>query len=144
MNYIQPYIGYIKKEDAKDFLKRQTIMGKVLAVALTIVFGLMEYMIAPRQLTLYADFNYQLPAYADSRIRYIVYAVAIIALFALKPESDQVIEDKLRRYKAGEMILVNKLTDYRYVYSAFAVLLASMGYIIVSLMIPIYNLTSTL
>jgi hypothetical protein len=142
MNYIQPYIGYIKKEDAKDFLKRQTIMGKILAVALTIVFGLMEYMIAPRLLSLYTDLSYQLPGYADSRIRYIVYAAAIFLLFSLRSESDQAIEDKLRRYKAGEMILVSKLTDYRYLYLAFAVLLVSMGYIIVSLILPIYNLTS--
>jgi len=140
--YYNAYVGYVKKEDAKELLKRRGIMSWVFVLALAIVFGILHFTVAPRMFELSIEFGLPLPAYADPTIRMVVFAVVTVALLVLRPEPDSVLEEKLRHYKAGEMILINKLVNYRYEMTLFGLMLAAVLYIILSIVLPIYSMTS--
>jgi len=77
-------------------------------------------------------------------MRAIVFVVVIFAILALRPEPESVLEEKLRQYKAGEMIMISKLVDYKYEMGLFFLLLAAMGFIIFSIILPVYNLTAAI
>jgi hypothetical protein len=42
------------------------------------------------------------------------------------------------------MIMISKLVDYKYEMGLFLLLLAAMGFIIISVILPVYNLTAAL
>lgn len=140
--YYNGYVGYVKKEDAKELLKRRGIMSWVFVLALAIVFGILHFTVAPRMFELSVEFGLPLPAYANPTVRMIVFAVIAMVLLAIRPEPDSVIEEKLRHYKAGEMILMSKLVNYRYEMTLFGLMLAGVLYIILSIVLPIYSMTS--
>lgn len=135
------YMGYVKKEDAKELLARQPMMGRIFAGALAIVFVLMNVLIGPKISALASEFSYTLPWYADPTVRAIVFVAAVLVLFLVQPQSETELEAKLRKYKPGEMILMSKLTDQRYVYTVFGIMLASVLYIVLSIVLPIYSIT---
>ncbi len=139
-----PYFGYIKKEDAKELIKRRSIVSWIFAGALALIFGILEFMVTPRLTAMYQDFGMELPAYANPTMRAVVFVVVIFAILALRPESESVLDEKLRRYKTGEMIMISKLVDYRYEMGLFFLLLAAMGFIIFSIILPVYNLTAAI
>ena len=142
MYAMSQYIGYVKKEDAKDILRKQRIMGKVLAVALSIVFFIMQTMVGPRLMSLYAEFGHTLPWYANTVSRAVVFILGVLTLLLVQPQTEADIDQKLRQYKPGEMILMSKLQDTRYIYTSFSILLVSMLYIILSIVLPIYDITT--
>lgn len=93
------YFGYVKKEDAKELLKRRGIMSWVFSLAVGIVYGILNFAVAPRMAELSAEMGLALPVYADPPVRLIVFVVTIIALFSVKPESESVLDEKLSHYK---------------------------------------------
>lgn len=137
------YFGYVKKEDAKELLKRRGIMSWVFSLAVAIVFGVLHFAVAPRMAVLSAEMGLALPLYADPTVRLVVLVVTIIALFSVKPEPESVLDEKLSHYKAGEMILMSKLVNYRHEMTLFAIMLSSVIYIILSVVLPIYSLTAS-
>lgn len=138
------YFGYIKKEDAKELLKRRNTVSWIFAGALTLIFGILEFMVTPRLTTMYQEFGLELPAYANPTMRAVVFVVVIFAILALRPEPESVLEEKLRAYKQGEMIMISKLVDYKYELLLFMLLLIAMGFIIISVILPVYNLTAAI
>ncbi|MBI5019159.1 hypothetical protein HZB58_02720 [Candidatus Gottesmanbacteria bacterium] len=137
------YFGYVKKEDAKELLKRRGIMSWVFALAVAIVFGVLHFAVAPRMAELSVEMGVALPLYADPTVRLIVLIVTIIALFSVKPEPESVLDEKLSHYKSGEMILMSKLMNYRHEMMLFAIMLSSIIYIILSVVLPVYSLTAS-
>lgn len=143
MNYpIQSFYWYVKNEDAKEFLSRQRVMGWVMAIALMIVFGIFNVFIAPRMVEMYQEFGYEIPWYAESGLRTVIFVIGIAGILIVRPESDESIAAKLSKYKTGEMILMSKLRDWRYFYLVFGILLMSILYSIISIVLPIYDITS--
>lgn len=142
MYVMNQYMGYVKKEDAKEILGKQQMMGWVLAAALGIVYFIMQTMVGPKVISLYHEFGRVLPWYAETAPRTAVFVVTAIILLVVRPQSDAEIDQKLRHYKTGEMILMNKLTDTRYVYTTFGVMFVSIMFIILSIVLPIYDITS--
>jgi len=139
-NY-SPYFGYVKKEDAKEILKRRGITSWIFGGSLLFLFGMVEVFILPKMMELSIELGVLLPSYLYSNTRYVIYLAFLLATFLIKPESDEEINKKLKNYKAGEMILVSKLVNRKYELMLMGVIFAAMAYLIVSIIMPIYDMT---
>lgn len=142
-NY-SPYFGYVKKEDAKEILRRRTVGGWVFAGSFVFIFSMMELFVLPRLASLAIEAGQVLPFYSQPNFRYSVYLVLILATILAKPESGEAIDSKLKQYKAGEMILVSKLVDRKYEYILMSILFAVMAYMVISIILPIYDITASI
>jgi hypothetical protein len=136
------YFMYLKKEDAKMVLMRRGRAAAIIGAMIAITFAILQFFVSPKLISLYDEFGYTLPIYSAPAARVAVLVLALFVLFSLKPESEKAIDAKLKKYKSGEMILMSRLTNYRYEYSVIAVLLAVVMYMIFSIVLPIYNITS--
>lgn len=136
------YLSYVKKEDAKEIIKKRQVIGWVFGLCFVVLFSTLEIYLYPKLINLASEAKYQMPIYFQSTVRYLVYSVAIILSLVIKPESEADIDSKLRSYKSGEMILMSKLVDRKYEYGLILLLFAVIAYIIFVTILPIYDITS--
>lgn len=141
-----PY--YIKKEDVKDFYKFQHIKIGIVLIALAIVIGFIHFFVSPKVINMYSDLKLVLPA--TTQIAYRVLPLVAFLLFGSglfymfsKPNNKHLQSD-LKKYKAGEMINVRKLSNNKtelYILFFIGIVVALM--IIVNV-VPIFNLTNSI
>lgn len=136
-------IGYIKKEDAKRILKSKQIYPVVIIVGLSTLFGVMQLFIQPRLYDLTRDFGADLPGYNSPYIGIALLILAAYLIFPDKQKDEAELDKKLSQYKPGEMILVGDLMDHRQEWKTMLVVVLFVGYIILTNVLPIYNLTSS-
>lgn len=136
------YPGYIKKEDAKRILKSRETYPLVILSAMAMLFGVMQLFIQPRLNDLVSDFGSDLPIYNSPLVGLVLLIIAAIFLFPNKKTVELELEKKLAKYKTGEIILAADLIDHNQEWKSIAVVVVFTGYIVISNILPIYNLTS--
>lgn len=140
------YLSYVKKEDARDILKRQRIGAAVVLIYTAIVLALMEFFVIPALFNVYLSLNQDYPWLILSApyITAILVAGALISaiyLLLTKPNFAQ-IDAKARQYKDGEMIKASEFVDQRYQWFPLLFLFLAAVYIAVSIILPVSNLTA--
>lgn len=142
------YPSYIKKEDAKDLIKIQQRYVSIILIGMAIVLGVIQLFISPKLLSMYADFNLPIPLVTQMSSS--VSLIAIIVLFVistilLTQEPDYTeLNEKLKKFKEGEMIMSRKIIDTKKELIWLLPIILVVGWMVISIILPIYNLTSTL
>jgi len=146
--FIPLYPSYIKKEDAKDLIKIQRRYISFTLIGMAIVLGVIQFFVSPKLLAMYTDFNLPIPLVTQMSSS--VTLIAIIVLFVIstilltqEPDYSE-LNEKLMKYKEGEMILSRKIIDTKKELIWLLPIVLVVGWIVVSIILPIYNLTSTL
>lgn len=141
--FFYPY--YIKKEDAKDILRRQRKMVAFLLFLGLVLIGIMQFFAAPKLLKLYKDLNE--PVHLITQLSpYIIGAIvavfSIISVYFLAtPPNYERLDRVLNKYKEGEMIKTTEIIEIKYVILILILLGLVIGFIVLSSVVPIYNLT---
>lgn len=142
--YFYPY--YIKKEDARDLVKKQRKMIPFVLLAALIVIGIMQFFVAPKALDLYKQLNEPVPLITQLSPYIIGAIVAVFILisiyFLATPPNYERLEKVLSKYKDGEMIKTSEIVDFRYLVLIMFLLGIAMAFIVISTIVPIYNLTA--
>lgn len=136
--------SYVKKEDAKMILKNHRLMGYIMGTAFFVMYGVVEIFLMNNLRDLYQSLSYKLPFYSQTSFRYVMYGLVVGLCFLIRPESEEYIDERLRQYKDGEMILVSKLIDRTYEYKMMAVAFVGALYLVFSVILPITQLTNTI
>jgi len=144
MYRIYPY--YIKKEDAKDILKGQKITLTICLGGMAIVFGIMTYFVLPKLTGIYSEMGIDLPIMTQYLVKYISYIIGLFALsiiYILSPNNflNSGFEEKLSKYKAGEMIKTSRLVRRDIEWIVMIAIFAMMGFLVISIIQPIYSIT---
>ncbi len=144
--YIPMTPFYIKKEDAREVVRWQRTHLMIVLVAVALVLGLMSMVVYPRLQALYLDFGMTPPVVTQSFPRVSLgFGVGMLLMLARvisTPPDYSRIDAITKKYKAGEMIKTRELMSPQTEWLAMAVLLAMVGYIVMALIMPIYDLTS--
>jgi len=140
------YPLYIKKEDAREVVKWQRRAAAFVLIGITIVMAIMQFFVAPKLLNLYNSLNTQPPflTQISSSLMLIIGALAVIgALYFLlsKPDYSK-LDTVISKYKEGEMIKTKELMDKRFVWLVLGVLAIMVIYLVATIILPIYSLTS--
>jgi hypothetical protein len=140
------YWGYIKKEDAKDLAKTQKINSYIVMVAMAIIPIMFHFTIVPRLTEIASDTGYVFPFY--SRYYFPIAAILLILMSMVLNNSAEELDDnlkkKLSKYKKGEMILIRKLWNQNYQYKVMGMMFIMMTYLVISIILPIYQITSSI
>lgn len=147
MVYIFPY--YIKKEDARDVWRTQRIVRGILLLSFAGVAVIMRLFVVPKLFNFYTELNEPVPYI--SQITSYVLLISIIILIPLalyffftKPDY-QKLDQVLIKYKEGEMIKTTELVKiWRDMLLIFIVGSVVVGFVILGLILPIYDLTARL
>jgi hypothetical protein len=137
---------YTKKEDVRDVVNGQRKASALVLFALAIVLGLMQLLVAPRLFDLYNDLGTPLPLLAQTSPTLTWALITIAVLSALyfilsKPDYSKV-ELIASKYKAGEMIKTRELVDKRYEWAILSFMVIGIGYLAISIIVPISSLTT--
>jgi type II secretory pathway component PulF len=143
-----PYPYYIKKEDAKYIIKLQKRLVAFVLIVMSIVLGIIQFMVSPRLLTLYVDFKIPVPfiVQISSGVTYgiiIIFFVISTFLLTKEPNNDE-LNEKLKKYKEGEMIRSNEVVDVKKELVWLIPIFLAVAWLVCSVILPIYNLTNTL
>lgn len=136
------YRGYVKKEDAKRILVSRQVYPSIIIGGIMIVFGVMQLFVQPRINELAKDFGAELPLYNSPYIGIVLLILAAFLIFPDKQKDKSELDKKLVKYKPGEMILIGDLMDMKHEWKVMLVVALFTGYIILTNVLPIYNLTA--
>ncbi|MCG2685919.1 hypothetical protein L6258_00945 [Candidatus Parcubacteria bacterium] len=145
----RPFPHYIKKEDAGDILKCKKLTFISVLAALALIVGVMQLTVYPRLNNLYVELNFQKPLAAMMAPYFSLAAVLASAAFAsyvyFSGSMDKVFHERLKQYKGGEMIkskdLIGKMNEDKLLFVLIAVV---MGFLITSIILPVYDVTSSI
>ncbi|KKS79143.1 MAG: hypothetical protein UV54_C0041G0007 [Candidatus Beckwithbacteria bacterium GW2011_GWA2_43_10] len=141
------FFHYIKKEDARDLLKKQRKFIPIILFAVVGVAVIIQFFVSPKIFSLYKDLNEPVP-FMTQISSYVVIAItavcSIIISIYLKstPPNYERLDKVLAKYKEGEMIKTREILDFRYEIVIFVLLGVIVGYLVLSNIVPIYNLTN--
>ncbi len=142
------YSIYTKKEDARDVPNIQRKMSAFVLIGTTVVLSIIQFFVQPKLFDLYSSLKTPLPLFTQLS-PYVSGALAIIALIAAvyllsaKPDYSKV-DAVANKYKDGEMIKTRELADYRYQWIPIIVVFIAVGYMVLSIILPIYSLTASI
>ena len=143
-----PYYPYIKKEDARDLVKSQRMMMPAVLCMGIIVIGIMQFFVTPKLLNLYKELNEQVPLITQLSpyiLGLIVSVFTIISIYFLAtPPNYERLEKVLSKYKDGEMIKRSEIVEVKYEALVLILLGLMVAYLVISTIVPIYNLTAKL
>lgn len=134
---------YIKKEDAKNLARTQRINSYIVLGANFITLALFNFLIIPKLLGLFETAKQVVPLYVKYHMH--ISALVLALSILLVSDSSYLEEDlnkKLRKYKKGEMIMMNKLWNKKYQWRVMAGLGLVMLYLVFVVIAPIYQITS--
>lgn len=143
---IIPFSPYIKKEDAKKALKAQRINTGIVFLIVPLIFEIINYFAYPKLIEIYSDFNSSIPF----MVRYfqtiatatlIFFGLAACYLFFKEPDYSS-LNEKLKKYKTGEMINRGVILNDGYLILGLVAIGVFVGLLTVSIIVPIYELTS--
>jgi len=146
-SFLNFYPNYIKKEDVNDFVSRfRKTIGLVL-LACSAVIGVMQFVVSPKLITLYTDFNKSVPIITQysnqiSIIIGLVFLIISILIIAIPPDYRK-LDRKLMKYKTGEMIKTREVIEIKYIMSVMVLLGVVIGYLVIVNIVPIYSLTDS-
>ncbi len=144
-----PAVQYIKKEDVPEFLNKRRLFVPIVLLLTTFLFVMMVVFIYPRLINVYNDFNTAKPL-PLTLFPYIFTAVSAVnvclsAYFILNKPDSISIQNRLNKYKPGEMInIVKEFSDYRLQWFVFLLVGISIALLVCSLIVPIYSLTNSI
>lgn len=139
---------YVKREDAVGFVRStRRRIGMVLG-AFVVVVGLMSFFVVPNLRELYKDFGTEMPWMVENFM--MVSVVLMVGLFGgagflsfMEPDY-HALEQRLSELKDGEMVNSRELIDDRWERGALIVMGFVVGFLVYSVIVPIYSLTSSL
>lgn len=138
---------YVKKEDARELLQRQSKFFFILYLAISIVLAIIQFTVTPKLIRLYEDFNISLPLVTQISY-YVVFVLIAICLcislyFFFTPPNYVQLNKTLAKYKNGEMINIKEIISYKLQMVTLLAFGLFIGYIALSVIAPIYSLTNT-
>lgn len=143
---IPGYPLYIKKEDARDTVKWQRRMGASVLIGATVVMWTMQYFVSPELLNLYYSLNTTPPVLIRfaQHITLVFTALSITgASYLLFHQPDyRRVDTIVKKYKDGEMIKTRELVDSKLLWLFLTVLAIMTAYLVLTIILPIYSLTS--
>ncbi len=142
------YPFYIKKEHAKDLIKIQRRFVSITLIGSAIVLAIIQFAVSPKLFSMYQEFNVPIPFVTQMSpivsFCAIILLVIISTVLLLKESDYSELNEKLKKYKEGEMIrskeIINTKKELVWLIPMFIVV----GWIVLSVIQPIYNLTNTL
>lgn len=137
------HAGYFKKEDCRKILKSRQVYSTIIIAGLGFAFAIMQIFVQPKLRDLVSTLGSDIPPYSNP---YIGFGLLILCGYLITPDKkkDEIeLEKKLAKYKPGEMILMSDLVDHSLEWRTILIVILFTGYIVVSNILPIYNLTST-
>ncbi|MCA9302247.1 hypothetical protein H6802_02920 [Candidatus Nomurabacteria bacterium] len=142
-----PFVQYVKKEDVFSFLtSRRKVVGLVL-FAMVNVNVIMALAVFPRLRSMYIDLGIPVPMpitifpYGITLLG-LVYLAISVYLFSTKPDKEK-IEELISKYNDGEMISVKQFTEVKLDLLVFFLIGLSVAYLLLSIVAPIYSITSS-
>jgi hypothetical protein len=135
---------YIKKEDVKDFLEARNRLLGVMIMSFLIIMSVIYFTVAPRMYALFMDTGMVLPLLVKfspviAATLAIIAVLFIIRLFSIKVD-EVALQQKLEKYKDGEMIMADKVLDMRNSYITIGFIGISMTLFILTFMVPLFSL----
>lgn len=140
------YSGYIKKEDVRDIPEMERKTSAFMLISLSIVIGMMQIFVVPKFTNLYSELNIPTPplTQSSSLVTGIIAILTLIVglyLISTKPDYSKV-DAVANKYQAGEMIKTRELIDNRFVSITLILLGLAVGYLVFSIISPIYSLVN--
>lgn len=140
------FFAYVKKEDAHDVPNVQRRASGVIMLSMGIVIYIMRTLVLPKLPALYLDLNTTIPEISQSApltsiILLVGFIIGGLYLLLTKPNYSR-IDNLTRKYKKGTMIKTWNLLDFRYDLWTILAIIFGFGYLIASIIVPIYSLTS--
>lgn len=137
------YLKYVKKEDVREVPNLQRRLLGITLLGSAILIGIIiQLFIVPRIMNLYNDFDLPFPTLTQAS-PYIAAVMLAIAIYLLSTKPDYSRVDGIaNKYKSGEMIKMRELRDTKLVLILFMVFMLVVGYIVLSVILPIYSLTN--
>lgn len=140
------YPLYIKKEDAREVVKRQRMVAGFVLICITIVMAIMQFLVAPKLLNFYNSINTKPPLLTQISpyLMLVIGTLAIIAAlyFLLSKPDYSTVDSVVSKYKEGEMIKTRELMDNKFEWLVLGVFAIMIIYLVTTLILPIYSLTS--
>ena len=135
--YAPGFPWYVKKEDARDVLINQRKMTGIVVLALAIVNYVMEKMVVPRMSELV-----ELVPRSNLWVSILLLVVSLIIFFQ-EPDFSKV-DNIVKKYAKGEMIKTRLLIDWRYEWSGIISAIIMVIYLVITIILPIYNITNSI
>ena len=135
--YAPGFPWYVKKEDARDVLINQRKMTGIVVLALAIVNFVMEKMVVPRMSELV-----ELVPRSNLWVSILLLVVSLIIFFQ-EPDFSKV-DNIAKKYAKGEMIKTRLLIDWRYEWSGIISAIIMVIYLVITIILPIYNITNSI
>jgi len=135
--YAPGFPWYVKKEDARDVLINQRKMTGIVVLALAIVNFVMEKMVVPRMSELV-----ELVPRSNLWVSILLLVVSLIIFFQ-EPDFSKV-DNIAKKYAKGEMIKTRLLMDWRYEWSGIISAIIMVIYLVITIILPIYNITNSI
>ena len=140
------FYPYVKKEDIREAVDSQRKLRAIVLLSAAGTTGMLRFLVAPRLIELYADFGVRMPSHVVISLTFsavLTIALTIAGGYLLLSKSDYTKATSVaKKYKSGEMIRIKELLDYKLEWAVIIALLAVVVYQVLSLIIPIYSLTS--
>jgi type II secretory pathway component PulF len=141
---IRVFPNSIKKEEAKDILKRQKWLLAFFSLGMAIVMGIMSFFVMPKLAETYTLLGIQKPLIAqifDKYLPFWVVGLIVISMYFFSTKGyDGQFEEKLAKYKTGEMISTSELIIPSLQWGMVILLGVSIGWIVMTVILPVYNL----
>lgn len=143
-----PYVlgFYTKKEDARKLLNNSRKTIGIVFIATAALLGLMRLLVIPRLLELFSNLKIPAPYVTQLSPVVIDISIAILLIISLyvffsQPNYSRV-DTIANKYKDGEMIKTDELVDVRYFWISYLAVFIFVGFIVISIILPIYNLSN--
>lgn len=140
------YPIFVKKNEAKVIIKRQKFFLGSTCLALAIVQTVILYVVLPKMNALFVDSGIQksvLTSFVQTFFPYFIGGLILFSVYiVLSNKFDNIYEEKLKNFKDDENILVADLLRTNLDWIVLILMLVSVGLLIATVVMPIYNLTN--
>lgn len=137
---------YVKKSDIPYFVKLRNRSLGITYTALILCLGLIAYTVTPSLQELYATVDVPAPAHLQYIWQFVVVAMLILGTTAVyyfrKPVNTAQLNQKLKKYKQDEMILLNQVFDVQETLLAVGIFAGVFLLFLFLFIYPVFNLTS--
>ncbi len=140
-------LNYIKKEDLPKFIKTKKTYTLIVLLSMALVFLVMVLFIFPQLLDLYNDLNQPVPDITKKSMSGSWIVISCIIFIAIRQYQSTNYEDNINKLyaskKDNELINVRKELFTKQEILIVLVMASLVTLITLSLILPIYNLTSS-
>jgi type II secretory pathway component PulF len=141
------YSEIVSREEAREILKKHNIHIGALFAAMSISFGLVFYTVVPKMVSMYNDFGIGQPKTMAITSQYFPFLIAIFMVLAfyffVPSNSDEKLNKKISKLELNGEIKIENLSQNVWQPVVMILLGVMMGLLMTSVIMPIYNLTSS-